>query len=140
MVDGTIGYLYVHFSYKFHDYCKYLTITPIANTLIFDIWINLDTWKRLPADIQKIYEETWQEFFPQVVVKYTDQEVSTLLKTFHDTGGKLVELTPDQYSQWKMRASFLRDEYIKKVSSMGVDGQKLIADFEKLYQKHARKK
>jgi TRAP-type C4-dicarboxylate transport system substrate-binding protein len=140
VVDGTVGYLYVHFSYKFHDYCKYLTITPIANTLIFDIWINLDSWKKLPPDLQKIYEETWQEFFPQAVIKYTDQEIATLLKTFQEAGGKLVELNPTQYEQWKKAAAFLVDEYVKKVNSLGVDGQKLIADFEKLYQKHARKK
>lgn len=140
VVDGTVGYLYVHFSYKFHDYCKYLTITPIANTLIFDIWINLDTWKKLPLEIQKIYEETWHEFFPQQVIKYTDKEVSILLKTFQDAGGKLVELTPEQYGQWKKAASFLKDEYVKKVNSLGVDGRKIIEDFEKLYQKHARKK
>lgn len=140
VVDGTVGYLYVHFTYKFHDYCKFLTYTPIANTLIFDTWINIDTWKKLPPDIQKIYEETWREFYPKAVIKHCDEEISTLLKVFKDAGGKLVELTPDQYAKWREATAFLKDDYIKKVEKMGVDGNKIIEEFEKLYKKYERKK
>lgn len=140
VVDGTVGYLYVHFAYKFHDYCKYLTYTPIANTLIFDTWINLDVWNKLPPDIQKIYEETWREFYPQAVMKHCDEEISNLLKTFKDAGGKIVELTPDQYVKWKKSAVFLLEDYSKKMNSMGIDGPKMIDNYEKLYKKYERKK
>ncbi len=140
VVDGTVGYLYVHFAYKFHDYCKFLTYTPIANTLIFDTWFNLDTWKKLPPDIQKIYEETWREYYPQAVLKHCDEEISKLLKTFKDSGGKIVELTPEQYAKWKKSAAFLVDEYSTKMNSIGVDGVKIIDEFEKLYKKYERKK
>jgi TRAP-type C4-dicarboxylate transport system substrate-binding protein len=140
VVDGTVGYLYVHFAYKFHDYCKFLTYTPIANTLIFDTWINIDTWKKLPPDIQKIYEETWREFYPKAVIKHCDEEISTLLKVFKDSGGQIVELTPDQYAKWRKAAAFLKDDYIKKVEKMGADGNKIIEEFEKLYKKYERKK
>jgi len=140
VVDGTVGYLYVHFSYKFHDYCKFLTYTPIANTLIFDTWINPDTWKKLPPDIQKIYEETWREFYPKAVIKHCDEEISKLLKLFKDSGGNIIELTPDQYAKWKGSAAFLVDEYTKKMSSLGIDGSKIIQEFENLYKKHERKK
>jgi len=140
VVDGTVGYLYVHFTYKFHDYCKFLTATPIANTLIFDTWINLDTWKKLPPDVQKIYEETWREFYPKAVIKHADEEISKLLQIFKDAGGKIVELTPEQLAKWKKAAAFLVDDYAKKMSSAGMDGPKLIEEFEKLYKKYERKK
>lgn len=140
VVDGTVGYLYVHFAYKFHDYCKFLTYTPIANTLIFDTWINLDTWKKLPPDIQKIYEETWREYYPQAVIKHCDKEISKLLKVFKDSGGNIIELTPDQYAKWKSSAAFLVDEYYKKMSSRGVNGSKIIQEFENLYKRYERKK
>jgi len=140
VVDGTIGYLYVHFAYKFHDYCKFLTYTPIANTFIFDTWMNLDVWKKLPPDIQKIYEETWREFYPKAVIKHCDEEISRLLKTFKDAGGKIIELNPAQYAKWRDSANFLKDDYLKKMAGMGVDGQKIIEEFERLYKKYERKK
>jgi len=140
VVDGTVGYLYVHFAYKFHDYCKYLTYTPVANTLIFDTWINLDTWKKLPPDVQKVYEETWRDFYPQAVMKHCDEEVDKLLKTFQDSGGKLINLTPVQYEKWKTSTAFLIDDYVKKMGPLGADGQKVIQDFENLYKKYERKK
>ncbi|MBI4766977.1 MAG: TRAP transporter substrate-binding protein DctP [Deltaproteobacteria bacterium] len=139
VIEGTMGYLYVHVPYKFHDFCKFFTATPVANALIFNTWMNLEAWKRLPPDIQKIYEEAWRDYFPEAVLKHTDNETAKQIKALRDGGVKITNLTPAQYARWKESASNLDDEYVEKMKKIGVDGRKIIADFERLYKKYEKK-
>ena len=37
------------------------------------------------------------------------------------------------------RPAFLVTEYVAKMSKMGVDGKKIIEDFERLYKKYEKK-
>ncbi len=139
-IDGTIGYIYAHYSWKFHDYCKYLTITPIAHTCIINTYMNLSALNKLPSDLQKIYVEEWLNLYPKLFVKYTDDELAMQLKAFKDAGVKFIELTPAEYTRWRNSASFVLDDYSAQMAKIGVDGKKLIEEFEKLYVKHERKK
>jgi TRAP-type C4-dicarboxylate transport system substrate-binding protein len=139
-VDGTLGYLYAHYAYKFHDYCKYFLATPVANTCIINVFMNLNTWNKLPGDIQKIYEEAFQDLYPRLCAKYNDEDAAKELKAFKDVGVTTIELTPAEYNRWKESAKPLFDAYYEKVGKMGVDGKKIVADYEKLYKKHERKK
>jgi TRAP-type transport system periplasmic protein len=139
VIDGTMGYLYAHVPYKFHDFCKFFTATPVANTLIVNTSMNLETWKKLPPDIQKIYEETWREYYPKAVVRHTDEETSKQLKALRDSGVKITNLTPVQYAKWKESANTLDDDYVAKMKKIGVDGRKIIEEFERLYKKYEKK-
>jgi TRAP-type C4-dicarboxylate transport system substrate-binding protein len=139
VIDGTVGYLYVHVPYKFHDFCKFFTLTPLANTLIVNTWMNLDVWNKFPPDVQKIYEETWRDYYPKAIAKHCEQEISKQLKALRDGGVKIIELPPAQYNKWKESANFLVTDYLAKMSKMGVDGKKIIDDFERLYKKYEKK-
>ena len=139
-VDGTIGYLYAHHGMKFHHYCKFFTVTPVANTCILNTFMNWDAWNKMPPDIQKIYDQAWSDLYPKLCVKYTDEESAMQLKDFKDAGVKNIELTPAEYNRWKEAAKTLFDEYYEKMAKRGVDGKQIVAEYEKLYQKLERKK
>ena len=93
-VDGTLGYLYAHYGFKFHDYCKYFTATPVANTCIINVFMNLNTWNKLPPEVQKIYEEAFRDLYPKLCVKHNDDEEAMELKAFKEAGVTTIELTP----------------------------------------------
>ena len=139
IIDGVMGYPYVLHNYHSQVYCKYLIRTPLANPVIYDNWINLDTWRRMPADLQKIYEDTWLEFYPQMAVKYGREEVANLEKAFEHAGVRILDLTPDQYQEWKASSAFLVNRYTRKMDKLGVDGRKIIEDFGTLYEKYQKK-
>lgn len=139
VVDGTMGYLYVHVPYKFHDFCKFFTATPVSNCLIVNTWMNLDVWNRLSPEVQKIYEETWREYYPKAIAKHASEEIAGQMKTLKDSGVKIIELTPEQYAKWKGSAAFLVDDYAGKVQKLGVDGRKIVEQFETLYKKYEKK-
>jgi TRAP-type C4-dicarboxylate transport system substrate-binding protein len=135
IIDGIVGYPYVLYNYCSQDHCKFLVRTPMANSIIYDNWINLDTWRKIPADLQKIYEETWRETYPQIAIEYARAEVAGLEKAFKDAGVRFLEFTDGQYGKWKASSAFLAEQYMKKMTKMGADGKKIIEKFEKLYKK-----
>jgi TRAP-type C4-dicarboxylate transport system substrate-binding protein len=135
IIDGIIGYPYVLHNYHSQVYCKFLIRTPLANPVIYDIWINLDTWRKIPADLRKIYEETWRETYPRIAIEYARAEVAGLEKAFKDSGVRFLDLTDGQYGKWKASSAFLADRYLKNMAKMGVDGRKIIEDFGNLYVK-----
>jgi len=140
IIDGIVGYPYVLYNYRSQDHCKFLVRTPMANSIIYDIWINLVTWRKIPADLQKIYEEAWRETYPRIAIEYSRAEVAGLEKAFKDAGVRFLDLRDGQYGKWKASSAFLADQYMKKMAKMGVDGKKIIEQFEKLYKKNQRKK
>ena len=102
--------------------------------------MNLDTFNKFPEDIKKIYVETWRDFYPEMVAKYTEEEVNIQLKAFKDAGVKSIELTPEEYTRWKDSAAFLFDDYYAAMSKAGIDGKKILSSYEELYKKYETKK
>jgi TRAP-type C4-dicarboxylate transport system substrate-binding protein len=139
IIDGMMGYPYVLYKYRSQDHCKFFVRTPLANSVIYDTWMNLNTWRKIPTDLQRIYEETWRETYPRLAIEYGRAEVGNLEKTFKDAGVKFLDLTHDQYGKWKASSASLANRYIEKMARMGVDGKKIIEEFEKLYRKHEKK-
>jgi len=140
IIDGIIGYAYVLYNYRSQDHCKFLVRTPMANSIIYDIWINLDTWRKIPADLRKIYEEAWRETYPGIAIEYVRTEVAGLEKAFKDSGVRFLDFTDGQYGKWKASSAFLADRYLKKMAKMSVDGKKIIEQFENLYRKYKQEK
>lgn len=140
IIDGIMGYPYVLHNYHSQIHCKFLIRTPLANPVIYDTWINLDTWRRIPADLQKIYEDTWRGFYPQMAARYGRDEVVSLEKAFEDAGVRFLDLTPGQYQEWRASSAFLVNRYSKTIANMGVNGKIIIEQFENLYRKNQQKR
>jgi TRAP-type C4-dicarboxylate transport system substrate-binding protein len=140
IIDGILGYPYVLHDYHSQVYCKFLIRAPLSNAVIYDTWVNLDTWRKIPADLRKIYEEIWRETYPQIAIEYARAEVAGLEKAFKDSGVRFLDFTDGQYGKWKASSTFLADQYMEKMVKMGVDGKKIIDQFEKLYKKNQREK
>jgi TRAP-type C4-dicarboxylate transport system substrate-binding protein len=139
IIDGVMGYPYVLHKYGSQDYCKFLVQTPLTNSIIYDTWMNLDSWRRIPRDLQKIYEETWREIYPRMAMEYGRAELAKLEKAFKDSGVKLLDFTSGQYGKWKASSAFLAKRYMEKMDKLGVDGKKIIDQFEKYIANTDRK-
>ncbi len=139
VLDGTQSYVYASHAYKHHDYCKYLLLTGLSHITI-EYWMNLDTLNKMPADLRKIYLDTWREVYLKLVVKYHDEEREKQLKDFKEAGVTMYTLTPQQLAEWKEIAKHINDEeYFKKMEKKGVDGKKIVEQYQALYEKYERK-
>jgi TRAP-type C4-dicarboxylate transport system substrate-binding protein len=138
VLDGTQSYVYASHAYKHYEYCKYLLLTGISHIPI-EYWINLKTLEKMPPDVRKIYLDTWREVYLKLVVKYHDEERERQLSDFKKAGVTMYTLTPQQLAKWKEVAEPINDVYFKKMEKRGVDGRKIVAQYQALYKKYERK-
>jgi TRAP-type C4-dicarboxylate transport system substrate-binding protein len=65
-VEGTIYPFYALEMYKLKEVIDYVTLPPIAGSIMIDLYLNLDAWQALPDDIKKICNEVARELVPWV--------------------------------------------------------------------------
>jgi len=138
VVDGTQTYLYATTGYKLYEYCKYHLVTGISQFII-DTWINRDVLNKMPTDVRKIYIDTWRIFYPDRMAKYWDEEMERDLKALKEAGVTLYALTPEQLATWKKVAEPVNETYYQDMEKRGIDGRKIVALYQALYDKYERK-
>lgn len=138
VVDGTQTYLYATYGYKLYEYCKYHLLTGISQFVI-DTWINRDILNKMPSDVRKTYIDTWRTFYVDRMAKYWDEERDRDLKAFKAAGVTMYTLTPEELANWKKVAEQINEEYYKKMEKKGIDGRKIVALYQSLYDRYERK-
>jgi TRAP-type C4-dicarboxylate transport system substrate-binding protein len=139
VLDASQTYIYASYSYKFYEHCKYLPLNGI-NHIFVEYIINMDTWKKMSPDIQKIYLDTWRTFYVDRCVKYHDEEFDEQISAFKNAGVNIYKLKPEELAKWKEAAVPVNEEWFKKMKEMGIDGKKIVADYQALYDKYERKR
>jgi len=64
VIDGAWYPLYTLETYKLIEQIKYINTTPIINGNLYGMWFNLDTWKKLPKDLQDLIRDVYHEMEP----------------------------------------------------------------------------
>lgn len=65
-VEGTIYPFYALEMYKLKEVIDYVTLPPIAGSIMINVYLNLDAWQALPDDIKKICNDVARELVPWV--------------------------------------------------------------------------
>jgi len=138
VLDATQSYVYASHAYKHYEYCKYLPLNGLSH-MIIEYWINPATLKKMSPEVRKVYLETWRTFYVDRLVKYHDEERSGQLEAFKKAGLEIYTVPPGEMAKWKEKAKAVNEEYFKKMEKKGVDGHKIVADYEALYKKYERK-
>jgi len=139
VLDATQTYVYATHAYKFYEHCKFLPLNGV-NHIFIDYWINLDTLKKMPPDVQKIYIDTWRTFYIDRCVKYHDEEFDGQIADFKKAGVNVYSLTPAELAKWMETVASINDAYYKTMEEKGIDGKKLVVEYQALYDKYERKK
>jgi TRAP-type C4-dicarboxylate transport system substrate-binding protein len=138
VLDGTQSYVYASYAYKHYEYVKYLLMNGLSHIFI-EYWINKDTLKKMPPDVQKIYLDTWRDFYLERVVKLHDEEKGKQMDDMKKAGVTFYTLTPSELAVFKEKAAPINEEYFKKMEKKGIDGRKIVAEYQALYKKYERK-
>ena len=138
VLDGTQSYVYASYAYKHYEYVKYLLMNGLSHIFI-EYWINKDTLKKMPPDVQKIYLDTWRDFYLNRVVKLHDEEKGKQMDDMKKAGVTFYTLTPSELAVFKEKAAPINEEYFKKMEKKGIDGRKIVAEYQALYKKYERK-
>jgi TRAP-type transport system periplasmic protein len=95
------------------------------------IVMNLDKWKSLPPDVQKVFEELAPSIgllVGHVFAKYGNRIEGALKKR----GDFIYHPTPEQKAQWKEKVMPVYQGWVKQVSAKGVDGETILKKVQAL--------
>ncbi len=120
-------------SYKWYEVAKYVTEINMGSVWGYAMTINLDTWKKLPPDVQKVLVETGP-LFSKKQVDLTYQEIDNVKKTLKDAGVTILQLPAAERDKWKNMDAVkgTRDEWVKDVTAKGFPGQAMMDRFLQL--------
>ena len=120
MVEAIHSYPDTALKYRFYEVCKYWTETPIFGTHIsYILTINLDTWNKLPPDVQNVMVKLGDELtdaFPDITRQFRDK----FQKTFKEVGGTSFTFSEGEMKEWKSRIQKDNMEYyLQKMEAKG---------------------
>jgi TRAP-type C4-dicarboxylate transport system substrate-binding protein len=101
--------------------------------------MNLDAWKGLPPDIQKIFDEhagaAGSAFFGREFDRYND-EVKTKVGAMK--GKEIIELSPAEAKKWKQIASPVWERWLTDMKAKGLPGKAALDEAERLLKGYTK--
>ncbi|MBN1237020.1 MAG: C4-dicarboxylate TRAP transporter substrate-binding protein [Gammaproteobacteria bacterium] len=99
VADGVLTILTGAPPYRIHEVAPYITLVGIGAQLTGGMAINLDTWERLPAEVQEVFTELGTAYSEGVAaelgVRYENG-----LKSMQEEGAVVYELPMEEKRKW----------------------------------------
>jgi TRAP-type C4-dicarboxylate transport system substrate-binding protein len=106
-------------TFKFGEVVKYTTVSwQVGNTYAFFLAMNKDTWKKLPPDIQAIFNEVAGIYRERSNLMWNSIDFEGL-EFAKAKGIELIELSPEEAVRWKKAAEPAIDVYVKEMVGRG---------------------
>ncbi len=137
VVKGLFSSLEVMQDFKFAESCKYVTVT---DTVIypFAVVMNMDSWKRLPKDVQKIFEDSGIEQ-AQWTGDYMDNHVLEANKwSKANQKVEFITLSKKEKANWDARLQPITQAWIDKAKANGFPAEAIVTDIKALTKKHSK--
>jgi len=139
VVKGMVSSLEILQDFKFAAYTPNATIANL-NVVTFAVVMNREKWNSLPADVKKVLDGMRREQALWTGT-YVDDHVTEALawsKKNHDL--REFALPAADAATVKTLVKPMIDEYVKKVTALGLPGDKIVADALALKAKNEKKR
>jgi len=101
--------------------------------------MNLNSWKRLPPDLQKIFDEhigaAGAKFFGIEFDRY-NKGVKDQVKAMK--GKEVIQLSPSEAARWKQMTKPVWDKWLAGVEAKGLPGKAILDEAERLVKKYTQ--
>ena len=135
IVKGMVSSMEILQDFKFAAYTPYATVANLP-VVTFAVVMNLEKWNSLPADVKKVFDDMRREQSLWTGT-YVDEHVAEALawskKTYEH---QLFSLPEADVETVHGLLQPMVDAYVKKVTSLGLDGKQIVADVLALKKKH----
>ena len=135
VVKGLFSSLETMKDFKFAEMCSYVTMT---NTVIypFAVVMNLDKWKALPKDVQKVMDNLIVEQ-AEWTGNYMDNHVKESINWSKKTHNvEFISLSKKEKAKWDKKLEFLNDKWVAGAKEKGLPAKKIVKDIKKLISKY----
>jgi len=138
VVEGTFAPIETLKGWKQAEVVKSTTdSSSIGYTTAMFVVMNLQKWKTLPADVQKIMEEVSGQWIDVHGKAWDDLDEEGRKYTL-SLGNKIISLSAEENSRWKKAVRPIIDDYIKEVSAKGLPAQQAVTEVENLISQYGK--
>jgi TRAP-type C4-dicarboxylate transport system substrate-binding protein len=132
VVEGTFAPMETLKGWKQAEVIKYTTDSrAIGYTTAMYVVMNRGKWEKLPADIQKIFEEVSQEWI-DVHGEQWDKDDAAGREYTLSLGNQILELSDEETARWEKAVQPIMDDYAAAVSAKGLDGAAYVSTVKEL--------
>jgi C4-dicarboxylate-binding protein DctP len=99
VADGVLTLLSGAAPYRIHEVAPYVTLVGLGSQVTGALAINLDTWNRLPAEVQDVLTELGPEY-SKAVAEDVNARYDQALKRMAAENATITELPPEERLVW----------------------------------------
>lgn len=141
VVKGNVSSMEILKDFNFAAYLPYATEANLF-VVTFAVVMNKDKWNSLPADVKKVFDDLSREQADWTGT-YVDNHVKESLKWSKEKyNHQLLKFSSKDQAEIQRLTKPMIDEYVKKVTAMGLPGEQIIKDVYQLknkYEKESKK-
>src|SRR4030043_1739446 len=106
-------------AFRLAEVAKYITeCWDIGQVYTFYLIMNKDSWNKLPANLQKVFNE--YPFEEKLATIWNDVDIDGK-KLAMEKGIEFIELSREENTKWKKAVEPVIDTYVKKMVASGYD-------------------
>ena len=136
VVKGLFSSLEVMKDFKFAETCRYVTVTDTV-VYPFAVVMNMDSWKSLSKDVQKVMEDLGTEQ-AEWTGNYMDNHVKeAIIWSEKEYKVEFIRLNKKQKLEWNKKLRFINDQWIKNAKEKGLPAETIVNDIKSFAKKYS---
>jgi len=137
LIDGCLAPYETFASLHFGEVAKYCTVLNMTSAVYPTRGMNLNSWNKLPADIQKVFKDNIAFWSAQ-----DDEQRFNQDKTGYDTaikdGVTFIELSPQDLAKYNQVVEQVMLAEASKLDAQGLPGTKMYQEIRQLASKYSK--
>jgi TRAP-type C4-dicarboxylate transport system substrate-binding protein len=133
VIDGVALPSEILVSRRLGEVTKYVTDIDLGHDAFFVV-INENSWKGLPDDVKKVFEELSGEWAVDFTGKAWDKFDKEAVVTNKANGIEYIQLEPAEKAKWKDLLAPVKNEYAAELDAKGLPGTKVLTEIQKMAQ------
>jgi len=131
VIDGCALPSEILVSRRLGEVSKYVTDIDLGHDAFFVV-MNEKSWRGLPDDVKKVFDELSGEWAVEFTGKAWDKFDKEAEVKNKASGIEYIELDPAEKAKWKALLAPVKDEYAAELEAKGLPGKKVLSDIEKM--------
>jgi TRAP-type C4-dicarboxylate transport system substrate-binding protein len=134
VIDGHIRPSELLVSRRLFEVTKYIVDVDLGHDIFF-VAMNLNTWNKLPPEVQKVFDELSGDWAVEFTGKAWDKFDKEAEDEVRGKGLELITLSSQEQAKWRKLLTPIENQYAAELESKKLPGKKIFEELKKLGEK-----
>lgn len=139
VVDMDLLPLDLFTAFKIEEQAKYFVGIRAMTGNFFDIYMNKDSFEKMPKELQEIFMETGDEIAMKVAEEIVPAWSKKVMEQFKNAGVQFYDLPESERNNWAEMITDIPAEWAKEVEEQGYPGWKIVERWQELTTEYGYK-